>query len=86
VLVTSLWPCGAGMTGQTPCRRCRGLGAGTEGLGPDPDSRHATTIGGHTATCDNQDSWDEARRLIARGMAPNEVDDALACWHTASRY
>jgi PPOX class probable F420-dependent enzyme len=38
-----------------------------------------------TATCTDQDRWDEGRRLIARDRAPAEADDALARWHTASR-
>ena len=29
--------------------------------------------------------WDEARRIIARYRAPDEVDDYLARWHTEPR-
>jgi PPOX class probable F420-dependent enzyme len=35
-----------------------------------------------TATCSDQDIWDEARRIIERYRAPNEVDDYLARWKT----
>jgi PPOX class probable F420-dependent enzyme len=38
-----------------------------------------------TATCDDQDIWDEARRIISRYRAPDEVDDYLARWHTEPR-
>ena len=38
-----------------------------------------------TATCQDQDIWDEARRIIARYRAPDEVDDYLARWHTEPR-
>ena len=38
-----------------------------------------------TATCDDQDIWDEARRIIARYRAPDEVDDYLARWKTEPR-
>ena len=38
-----------------------------------------------TATCDDQDIWDEARRIIERYRAPDEVDDYLARWHTEPR-
>jgi PPOX class probable F420-dependent enzyme len=38
-----------------------------------------------TATCDDQDIWDEARRIIARYRAPDEVDDYLARWQTEPR-
>jgi PPOX class probable F420-dependent enzyme len=38
-----------------------------------------------TATCDDQDIWDEARRIIERYRAPNEVDDYLARWKTEPR-
>ncbi len=38
-----------------------------------------------TATCNDQDIWDEARRIIERYRAPNEVDDYLARWKTEPR-
>jgi PPOX class probable F420-dependent enzyme len=38
-----------------------------------------------TASCHNQDIWDEARRIIARYRAPDEVDSYLARWHTEPR-
>jgi PPOX class probable F420-dependent enzyme len=38
-----------------------------------------------TATCSDQDIWDEARRIIARYRAPAEVDEYLARWKTEPR-
>ena len=38
-----------------------------------------------TATCEDQDIWDEARRIIARYRAPNEVDDYLVRWQSEPR-
>ena len=38
-----------------------------------------------TATCHDQDIWDEARRIIERYRAPNEVDAYLARWKTKPR-
>jgi PPOX class probable F420-dependent enzyme len=38
-----------------------------------------------TATCNDQDIWDEARRIIERYRALNEVDDYLARWKTEPR-
>jgi PPOX class probable F420-dependent enzyme len=38
-----------------------------------------------TATWDDQDIWDEARRIIARYRAPEEVDDYLTRWKTEPR-
>jgi PPOX class probable F420-dependent enzyme len=38
-----------------------------------------------TATCNDQDIWDEARCIIARYRAPNEVDSYLARWKTEPR-
>ena len=35
-----------------------------------------------TATCKDQDIWDEARRIIKRYRRPDEVDDYLARWKT----
>src|SRR5215510_1975107 len=38
-----------------------------------------------TATCNDQDIWDEARRIIARYRAPDEVDAYVARWQTEPR-
>jgi PPOX class probable F420-dependent enzyme len=38
-----------------------------------------------TVTCNDQDIWDEARRIIARYRAPDEVDDYVARWKTEPR-
>lgn len=38
-----------------------------------------------TATCNEQDIWDEPRPIIARYRAPTEVDDYLAHWNTEPR-
>jgi len=38
-----------------------------------------------TATCNDQDIWDETRRISARDRAPDEGDDAVARWQTAPR-
>jgi PPOX class probable F420-dependent enzyme len=38
-----------------------------------------------TATCNNQDIWDEACRIIVRYRAPDEVDGYLARWKTEPR-
>jgi len=38
-----------------------------------------------TATCNDQDIWDEARRIIERYRAPDEVDDYVARWKTEPR-
>jgi PPOX class probable F420-dependent enzyme len=38
-----------------------------------------------TTICHDQDIWDEARRIIARYRAPEEVDDYLARWKTEPR-
>jgi PPOX class probable F420-dependent enzyme len=38
-----------------------------------------------TATCNDRDIWDEARRIIERYRAPHEVDDYLARWKTEPR-
>jgi PPOX class probable F420-dependent enzyme len=37
------------------------------------------------AVCNDQDIWDEARRIIARYRAPDEVDDYLTRWQTEPR-
>ena len=38
-----------------------------------------------TATCHDQDIWDEARRIIARYRAADQVDEYLARWQTEPR-
>lgn len=38
-----------------------------------------------TTTCNDRDIWDEARRIIARYRAPEEVDAYLARWQTEPR-
>jgi PPOX class probable F420-dependent enzyme len=38
-----------------------------------------------TASCNDQDIWDEAHRIIERYRAPGEVDDYLARWKTEPR-
>ena len=38
-----------------------------------------------TATCTDQDIWDEARRIIARYRTPEEVDGYVARWQTEPR-
>jgi PPOX class probable F420-dependent enzyme len=38
-----------------------------------------------TTTCNDRDIWDEARRIIERYRAPEEVDDYLARWKTEPR-
>ena len=38
-----------------------------------------------TATCNDQDIWDEARRIIARYRAADEVDAYVARWKTEPR-
>jgi PPOX class probable F420-dependent enzyme len=38
-----------------------------------------------TATCHDQDIWEEARRIIVRYRAPDEVDGSLARWQTEPR-
>ena len=38
-----------------------------------------------TATCTDQDIWDEARRIIARYRAPEQVDGTVARWQTEPR-
>jgi Pyridoxamine 5'-phosphate oxidase len=38
-----------------------------------------------TATCHDQDIWDEARRIIERYRAADEVDGYLARWQTEPR-
>jgi PPOX class probable F420-dependent enzyme len=48
----------------------------------DPPVASNDVVISGTATCQDQDIWDEARRIIARYRAPDEVDDYQARWHT----
>ncbi len=38
-----------------------------------------------TATCNDPDIWDEARRILERYRAPDEVDIYVARWKTEPR-
>jgi PPOX class probable F420-dependent enzyme len=38
-----------------------------------------------TATCNDQDIWDEARRIIERYRPADQVDDYVARWQTEPR-
>jgi PPOX class probable F420-dependent enzyme len=49
-----------------------------------PVASHYVVISG-TATCRDRDIWEEARRIIARYRAPEEVDEYLARWQTEPR-
>jgi len=49
-----------------------------------PVASHYVVISG-TATCTDQDIWDEARRIIARYRTPEEVDGYVARWQTEPR-
>jgi nitroimidazol reductase NimA-like FMN-containing flavoprotein (pyridoxamine 5'-phosphate oxidase superfamily) len=49
----------------------------------DPPIASNDVVIAGTATCSDQDIWDEARRIIARYSASDEVDDYVARWHTA---
>jgi hypothetical protein len=51
----------------------------------DPPAASNDVVISGTATCNDQDIWDEARRIIARDRAPEEVDGYLARWHTEPR-
>ena len=51
----------------------------------DPPAASNYVVISGTATCNDQDIWDEARRIIARYRAPDEVDDYVARWKTEPR-
>ena len=51
----------------------------------DPPVASSYVVITGTATCHDQDIWDEARRIIARYRAPDEVDGYLARWKTEPR-
>jgi hypothetical protein len=54
------------------------------GIDDPPAAAHAVVLSG-TATCPDQDIWEEARRIIARSRAPDAVDDDRARWKTEPR-
>jgi PPOX class probable F420-dependent enzyme len=51
----------------------------------DPPAASNYVVISGTATCHDQDIWDEARRIIERYRAPDEVDEYLARWKTEPR-
>ena len=51
----------------------------------DPPAASNYVVISGTATCNDQDLWDEARRIIERYRAPDEVDAYLARWKTEPR-
>ena len=51
----------------------------------DPPAASNYVVISRTATCDDQDIWDEARCIIERYRAPNEVDEYLARWKMEPR-
>jgi PPOX class probable F420-dependent enzyme len=51
----------------------------------DPPAASNYVVISGTATCSDQDIWDEARRIIERYRAATEVDEYLARWKTEPR-
>jgi len=51
----------------------------------DPPAAWKYVVISGTATCNDEDIWDEARRIIERYRAPDQVDDYLARWKTEPR-
>jgi PPOX class probable F420-dependent enzyme len=51
----------------------------------DPPAASNYIVISGTATCNDQDIWDEARRIIERYRGPDEVDEYLARWKTEPR-
>jgi PPOX class probable F420-dependent enzyme len=51
----------------------------------DPPAASNYVVISGTASCNDQDIWDEARRIIERYRAPEEVDEYLARWKTEPR-
>src|SRR5947208_15945342 len=51
----------------------------------DPPAASNYVVISGTATCTDQDIWDEARRIIARYRAADEVDGYVARWKTEPR-
>jgi PPOX class probable F420-dependent enzyme len=46
----------------------------------DPPAASNYVVISGTATCSEQDIWDEARRIIERYRAADQVDDYVARW------
>jgi PPOX class probable F420-dependent enzyme len=51
----------------------------------DPPTASNYVVISGTATCNDQDIWDEARCIVERYRAPDQVDDYLARWKTEPR-
>jgi PPOX class probable F420-dependent enzyme len=51
----------------------------------DPPAASNYVVISGTATCSDQDIWDEARRIIERYRAADQVDDYVARWKTEPR-
>jgi hypothetical protein len=51
----------------------------------DPPAASSDVVISGTATCNDQDIWDEARGAIEGNRAPDEGDDDGDRWHTVSR-
>ncbi|HEV8715443.1 MAG TPA: pyridoxamine 5'-phosphate oxidase family protein [Candidatus Binatia bacterium] len=51
----------------------------------DPPAASNYVVISGTATCNDQDIWDEARRIIVRYRAADEVDGYVARWKTEPR-
>jgi PPOX class probable F420-dependent enzyme len=51
----------------------------------DPPAASNYVVISGTATWNDQDIWDEARRIIERYRPPDQVDDYLARWKTEPR-
>jgi PPOX class probable F420-dependent enzyme len=51
----------------------------------DPPAASNYVVISGTAVCSDQEIWDEARRIIARYRAPDQVEDYLTRWKTEPR-
>ena len=51
----------------------------------DPPAASNYVVISGTATCNDQDIWDEARRIIERYRPADQVDDYVARWKTEPR-
>ena len=51
----------------------------------DPSAASNYVVISGTATCNDQDIWDEARRIIERYRPADQVDDYVARWKTEPR-
>jgi PPOX class probable F420-dependent enzyme len=51
----------------------------------DPPVASSYVVISGTTTCNDQDIWDETRRIIERYRAADEVDEYLARWKTEPR-